>query len=277
MKCKIAAVQIATEIGEVQKNVAKAVMYTKQAINEGAKIICMPEMFNTGYFSHTSHADTKYFDLAEPVTGYTVMQFQKLAKEHDVVILVPFVELCDPGVLHNSVCVIDAGGDIMGTYKKIHMPWSHTGWEKFYFRPGYEIPIFETKYARLGTILCYDRDFPELARTIGLKGAQILFIPNGAGTALKETWRSLVMTRAYENQMFVMGCCLTGGTDKEHHEFMGSSIFCNPMGKIVQVMEREEGVLMGEFDPALIEQSRRSRFMYRDRRPEMYTQIVEFK
>ena len=277
MKCKIAAVQIGTEIGEVKKNVEKGIAYTKQAIAEGAKIICLPEMFNTGYFSHTTHADTKYFALGEYTDGYTISEFKKLAIEHDVVILVPFVELYEPGVMHNAVCVINAGGEVMGTYKKIHMPWSHTGWEKFYFRPGYEIPIFETKYATFGVILCYDRDFPELARTVGLKGAEILFIPNGAGTALTETWRSLVMTRAYENQMYVMGSCLTGGTDEEHHVFMGSSILCNPFGKMEKVMEREEGILVGEFDPALIEQSRTTRFMYRDRRPEMYSEVVRMK
>ncbi len=277
MKFKIAAVQVASQIGKVEENVANAKKYAVQAIEGGAKIICLPEMFNTGYFSHTTHADTKYSNLAEPLDGYTISVFKEIAEKNGVVILVPFVEYKAPGVLYNSTCVIDAGGSILGTYKKIHIPWSYTGWEKFYFRPGYEAPVFDTKFGRIGVIICYDRDFPELARSVALKGAEILFIPNGAGTALTETWRSLVMTRAYENQIYVLGCCLAGRADAEHHEFMGSSILCNPVGKVVQVLGREEGVLLEEIDMDMITESRRSRFMYRDRRPEMYGEVVRMQ
>ena len=277
MKIKIAAAQIGAVIGMVKENVAKGKEFAEKAIQEGANIVCLPEMFNTGYFSHTTHADTKYYDLAEPLDGYTISTFKEMAKKHAAVLLVPFVESAEPGVLHNATCVIDADGAILGSYKKMHMPWSLTGWEKFYFRPGYEAPIFNTKYGALGVIICYDRDFPELSRSIALKGAQILFIPNGAGCGLTETWRSLVMTRAYENQSFVLGCCLTGGTDAEHHDFMGNSILCNPFGKIVRCLDREEAVLLEEIDTDDIDLSRRARFMYRDRRPEMYGEVVRLK
>ncbi|MHC1761679.1 MAG: carbon-nitrogen hydrolase family protein [Negativicutes bacterium] len=270
MIIKVAAVQMSSEIGNVKENVAKAEALTFCAIQEGANIICLTEMFNTGYFSHTTHTDVSYLNLAEPIDGFTVSTFRNIAVKHGVVIIVPFVEFYRPGVCYNSAAVIDADGVLLGTYRKVHIPWSHTGWEKFYFRPGYEVPVFDTKFGRIGIIICYDRDFPELSRTIGLKGAEIMFIPSGASVSLTETWKSLVLTRAYENQFYVLGSCLTGGTDAEHHEFMGASILADPYGKLVKVLGREEGILVGEVDFGKVSSSRQARFLYRDRRPEMY-------
>ena len=274
---KVAAVQTSSEIGQVKENVAKAAALSLQAIQEGANIICLPEMFNTGYFSHTSHVDVTSLKLAEPFDGFTVTTFREMAAKHRTALIVPFVEFYRPGVYYNSAAVIDADGSLLGTYRKVHVPWSHTGWEKFYFRAGYEVPVFDTKFGRIGVIICYDRDFPELSRTIGLKGAEIMFIPNGASISLTETWKSLVVTRAYENQFFVLGACLAGRTDKEHHEFMGASILADPFGKMVNVLGREEGTLVAEIDLAQVTASRQARFLYRDRRPEMYGEVTKME
>lgn len=277
MKCKIAAVQIACTIGKVQENVEHAVMYIQQAIADGAQIICLPEMFNTGYFSHTSHVDTAYWDLAETTDGYTISTMVEIAREQSVVLIVPFVELSAAGVMHNSACVIDADGRILGIYRKVHMPWSHTGWEKFYFRPGYQLPVFDTRYGRIGVLICYDRDFPELARSLALQGAEILCIPNGTGKAMVEVWKALAATRAYENQVFLLGNCLVGKVDAEHHEFSGHSLLCDPYGRIIDCLGYEEGVLLAEIDTNEIAKARTQRFMYRDRRPEMYAELVKMK
>lgn len=275
MIIKVAAVQTSSEIGKVKENVAKATALTLSAIQDGANIICMPEMFNTGYFSHTTHADISYLSLAEPLDGFTISAFREIASKHGVALIVPFVEFFRPGVCYNSAAVIDADGSLLGTYRKVHIPWSHTGWEKFYFRAGYEVPVFDTKFGRIGIIICYDRDFPELSRTIGLKGAEIMFIPNGAPVSLTETWKSLALTRAYENQFYVLGACLAGRTDAEHHEFMGTSLLADPFGKLVKVLGREEGVLVAEVDLGNVSASRQARFLYRDRRPEMYGEVTK--
>lgn len=277
MKFKVAAIQMASEIGRVQENVAEAKKIALDAIEAGAKIICLPEMFNTGYFSHTSHADVGYLKLAEPRDGFTVSTFQALAQKYATVMVVPFVEYDKPGVYYNAAAVIDADGALLGVYHKLHIPWSHTGWEKFYFRPGEEIPVFKTRFAKLGVIICYDRDFPEVSRILGLKGAEIMLIPNGASIALTETWKSIVQTRAYENQFYVLGACMTGRTDAEHYEFMGSSVLVDPFGKIIKVLQREPGILLEEIDTENLLAARQSRFLYRDRRPEIYQELLKLE
>jgi predicted amidohydrolase len=269
-------IQMSSEIGEVKKNVNKAVHLVEEAISQDSKLICLPEMFNTGYFSHTSHCDPKYFELAETIEGETVKTVQRIFSEkNNVTIIVPFFEYVSPGVYHNSACAIE-NGKVLGCYRKTHMPWSFTGWEKFYMRPGYEYPIFKTSFGTIGILICYDRDFPEAARSLALKGADILLILNGAPISLIEMWQCMARVRAYENQVFVVGACLTGRTDEEHHEFVGNSLIVDPYGTIIAKLDRQEAILTSEIDLADVEKSRMKRFLYRDRRPEIYTEVSSY-
>lgn len=274
---KISAVQISVKIGEVESNVKKAISFSNKAVEQGAKLICLPEMFNTGFFCHTGHVDSSFFELAEPITGWTINQFQSFAKQNKVIMVVPFYESFSPGVFHNSACLIDESGKVIGCYRKTHIAWTGTGWEKYYFRQGYEYPVFETSLGKIGILICYDRDFPEAARTLCLKGTEILCIPNGASVSLQETWKCILKTRAYENQVFVMGCCFTGRTDEEHHEFCGNSMIVDPYGNEINSLDREEGVLISDIDLDQIKQARIKRFMYRDRRPELYSTLAVLK
>ena len=270
----VAAVQMASVIGEVDKNLEKARRLVEQAALQGANLVCLPELFNTGYFCHTGHFDNVYFDLAEPLDGKTITAFRNISRETGITIIVPFFEYSKPGVYYNSACLINERGEIVGCYRKAHIPWSMTGWEKFYMRPGYELSVYNTSYGKVGIMICYDRDFPETARTLGLKGAEIIVVPNGAPAALTEIWKSIMQTRAYENQTFVVGACLTGRTDEEHHEFSGHSLAVNPFGQIEKQLQREEGILLAELDLSLIHQARKKRFLYRDRRPEIYANLT---
>lgn len=270
---KISAVQISVEIGKIEENVKKAISFSDEAVKQGADLICLPEMFNTGYFCHTSHVDNSYFGLAEPITGRTIKQFQSFAKQNKVIMIVPFYEYLSPGIFFNSACVIDESGKVLGCYRKTHIGWSGTGWEKYYCRPGNEFPVFETSLGKIGILICYDRDFPEVARTLCLKGAEILCIPNGASISLQETWKCILKTRAYENQVFVIGSCFTGRTDEEHHEFCGNSIVVDPFGNEINSLDREEGILISDIDLNQINQARIKRFMCRDRRPELYSTL----
>lgn len=273
---KVAAVQMQAVVGQKAENCDKGIAYAEQAAQDGAKLICLPELFNTGYFSHTSHVDVEYFQLAEPIEGKTVAAFQKLAKSFGTYLVVPFFEREAPGIYYNSACVLNVEGEVLGVYRKAHIPWSHTGWEKFYMRPGSAFPVFPTTFGRIGIMICYDRDFPEVARSLSLQGAELILVPNGAPSSSTQMWERIMQVRAYENQVFLLGACLTGKADAKHHEFTGHSLLVNPYGSIEQVLGREEGVLVQEIDFTQVEAARSRRFLYRDRRPEIYTQLVKF-
>jgi N-carbamoylputrescine amidase len=133
----------------------------------------------------------------------------------------------------------------------------------------------DTPFGRIGIMLCYDRDFPEAARSLAVRGAELLIVPNGASRQLTDMWVRLMSVRAYENQMAVLGCSLTGRADKEHHEFCGNSLYADPFGTVQAQLGFEEDVLVIEHDPLSVEAARRQRFMHRDRRPEIYGLLTE--
>jgi N-carbamoylputrescine amidase len=150
-----------------------------------------------------------------------------------------------------------------------------TAWEKFYFRPGYDFPVFNTPLGRIGVQICFDRDFPEGFRILALKGAELIVLPTGAPRNLAEVWRMICRIRAYENGLFVLGVGLIGQVDGEHQGFAGNSILASPRGEVLAALDFEEGILWGEIDLKAIEEARRLRFALRDRRPEMYGKLIE--
>jgi N-carbamoylputrescine amidase len=266
---------MAPEIGAVEKNVSRAAAFIDEAAAKGAKIVCLPELFNTGYFCHISHIDSDYFQLAEPIPGPTTEKLGAKAQEYGIYIIAPIFEKAKAGYYYNSAALIGPQGEIIGRYRKVHMPWSGTGWEKYYFRPGYNFPVFKTDVGNIGIMICYDRFFPESARLLALQGAEIIFNPAGAPLSLGDSWEFVLRTRASENQLFVVGVGLTGKTDEEHYEVTGRSVIINPRGEIVAQLGREEGVLVAAIDLDEIEQARITRFNHRDRRPEVYRLLAD--
>jgi predicted amidohydrolase len=265
----VAAVQMAPKIGAVEENIQRAEAFIDQAAVKGAKIVCLPELFNTGYFCHYGQADKTLFQLAEPIPGPTTNQLGIKAKDHNLHIIAPIFERAAVGYYHNSAAVIDPKGKIVGKFQKVHIPWSAWGWEKYYFRPGYSFPVFKTDIGNIGIMICYDRFFPESARLLALQGAEIVFCPAGAPLALGDSWELVLRTRALENQLFVVGAGLTGGVVGEQ-EVTGRSVVINPQGDILAQLGRDEGVLVLPIDLEEIRQARLSRFDHRDRRPEAY-------
>ncbi|MBO8141112.1 MAG: carbon-nitrogen hydrolase family protein [Firmicutes bacterium] len=267
----VAGIQMSCRIGDKQANVDKACAMIEEAASQGARLMVLPEMFNTGYFSHTGHVDPGFWDLAEPVgASPTLERLGTLARQLNVFIIAPFVEKGDRGVYYNSAALIGSSGQVLGCYRKVHIPWSLTGWEKFYFRPGYEFPVFSTPLGRIAIQICYDRDFPEGSRSLALQGAELIALPTGCPRNLASLWRAICRVRAYENGLFVVGVGLTGRTDEEHHEFAGNSVAVAPGGEIIASLEFDEGILLAEVDLGAIEAARRRRFIFRDRRPEVY-------
>ena len=273
---KVAAIQMTCKVGDVKGNVEKACVMVEEAARRGARLVCLPEMFNTGYFPHAGNLDPAFWNLAEPLShSWTLEQMGAMAKKHSLTIVTPFVEKAGIGIYHNSAALLDPGGRVIGCYRKVHIPWSLTGWEKFYFRPGYDFPVFATPLGKMGIQICYDRDFPEGFRTLALKGAEIILLPTGAPRHLVEMWRNVCRMRAYENGLFVLGAGLTGEVGDEHQEFAGNSILANPQGEIMALLEYEEGILVEEVNFQAIEDARRRKFCLRDRRPELYGKLTE--
>jgi beta-ureidopropionase len=250
----------------------------EEAARKEVKILCLQELFYGPYFC--AEQDARWYELTEPVPdGPTVKLMQKVAVKHRMVIVVPVYEEHMPGVYFNTAAVIDADGSYLGKYRKHHIPHCHPGfWEKFYFTPGdLGYPVFETKYARVGVYICYDRHFPEGARILGLNGAEIVFNPSATVAGLSEyLWELEQPAHAVANGYFV-GPINRVGTEKPWSigEFYGKSYFCNPRGKIIAQASRDKDeVVVGDLDLDMIAEVRKVWQFFRDRRPETYHSLI---
>jgi beta-ureidopropionase len=246
----------------------------EQAAQKKTQILCLQELFYGPYFCAEQNA--RWYELTERVPGGPTTQLmQKIAAKHKMVIVVPVYEEHMPGVYFNTAAVIDADGRYLGKYRKHHIPHCHPGfWEKFYFTPGdLGYPVFETKYARVGVYICYDRHFPEGARILGLNGAEIVFNPSATVAGLSEyLWELEQPAHAVANGYFV-GAINRVGTEKPWSigEFYGKSYFCNPRGKIIAQASRDKDeVVIADLDLDMIADVRKVWQFFRDRRPDTY-------
>ena len=257
--------------------VEKHIPYIEDAGKKGVQILCLQEIFNTPYFCPGQ--DANWYESAEAVPGPTVDRMAELAKKYNMVMVVPLYEKEQPGVLYNTAAVIDADGTYLGKYRKNHIPHTSGFWEKFFFKPGnLGYPVFETKYAKVGVYICYDRHFPDGARILGLNGAEIVYNPSATVAGLSQyLWQLEQPAHAAANGYF-MGCINRVGTEAPWNlgKFYGSSYFVDPRGQIFsQASEDNDELLVAEFDLDMIDEVRSTWQFFRDRRPETYGKIVE--
>ena len=257
--------------------VQKHIPLVESAGEQGVQILCMQEIFNTPYFCPGQ--DAKWYASAEPVPGPTTDLMAAYAKKYDMVIIVPVYEKEQAGVLYNTAAVIDADGTYLGKYRKNHIP--HTGgfWEKFFFKPGnLGYPVFQTKYAKVGVYICYDRHFPDGARCLGLNGAEIVYNPSATTVGQSQyLWKLEQPAHAVANGYF-MGCINRVGTEAPWNlgRFYGTSYFVDPKGQIIaEASDDKDELLVAEFDLDMIEEVRSKWQFFRDRRPETYGKLVE--
>jgi len=250
----------------------------EQAAKQKVQILCLQELFYGPYFC--AEQDQKWYEMTEPVPdGPTTKLMQKLAAKHKMVIVVPVYEEEMTGLYFNTAAVIDADGRYLGKYRKHHIPQVAPGfWEKFYFTPGDTgYPVFQTRHARVGVYICYDRHFPEGARILGLNGAEIVFNPSATVAGLSEyLWELEQPAHAVANGYFV-GAINRVGVEKPWAigEFYGKSYFCNPRGKIVAQASRDKDeVVVADLDLDMIAEVRKTWQFFRDRRPESYEPLV---
>jgi len=258
--------------------IEKHVKFIEKAAQKKVQILCLQELFYGPYFCAEQNA--RWYELAEPVPeGPTTKLMRKLAARHHMVLVVPVYEQPMPGLYFNTAAVIDADGSYLGKYRKHHIPHCHPGfWEKFYFTPGdLGYPTFQTKHARVGVYICYDRHFPEGARILGLNGAEIVFNPSATVAGLSEyLWELEQPAHAVANGYFV-GAINRVGEEKPWSigEFYGKSYFCDPRGKIVaQASRNKDELVTADLDLDMITKVRQTWQFYRDRRPETYTQLT---
>ena len=269
------------------ENLAKAEWRIREAAGRGAQIVCVQELFRSQYFCREENADL--FDLAEPVPGPTSDCFSRLSRELDVAIIGSVFERRAAGVYHNTALVIDAGGELLGTYRKMHIPDDPLYYEKFYFTPGdLGFLSFETRYARVAPLVCWDQWYPEAARLAALGGAQVLFYPTAIGwhpsekaqhgAAQRDAWRTIQRSHAIANGLYVAAVNRVGYEGPPQHglEFWGSSFVADPFGQVVaEASVGGEETLVVECDPRRIEETRRNWPFLRDRRIDAYGGIVK--
>ncbi len=264
--------------GDKESMVEKNIGYARDAAEQGAQVLCFQEIFSSSYFCNVQ--DPKYYDEAEEIpTGPTIQRMLSLAKETEMVLVVPIYERVDEGTFFNTSAVIDADGTFLGIYRKTHIPQVEGFWEKFYFRPGnLGYPVFDTAVGRIGVYICYDRHFPEGWRVLGLKGAKIVFNPSATTRGhSRYLWELEQPAAAVANEYFVGAINRVGAEGLTDTDYYGSSYFASPRGQLIgeHASDTEDEVLVRDLDMGLIEEVRRHWAFYRDRRPDVYSDISQ--
>ena len=277
---RIGLVQMAAT-GDVAGNLKKAADRIKVAAAEGARIVCLQELYRTPYFCRTQ--ESRHFDLAERIPGPSTDHFCKVAKASKTVIIAPLFEKRAPGVYHNTAVVIDADGKILGKYRKMHIPDDPGFNEKFYFVPGdLGFRVFHTKYADIGVLICWDQWFPEGARLTALAGAQILFYPTAIGWKptepvetkyYHEAWETIQRSHSVANGVYVAAVNRVGR--EGDLQFWGQSFVSDPFGHMIyRASPHKEEIVLADCDLSKVEQTRREWPFLRDRRIDAYQDIT---
>jgi N-carbamoylputrescine amidase len=268
-------------------NLAGTVEAIREAGKRGAQVVCLEELFRSQYFCREENADN--FDLAESIPGPTTETLSKLARDLRIVIVASIFERRAAGLYHNTAVILDADGALLGLYRKMHIPDDPLYYEKFYFTPGdLGFPNFDTRYGRIGVLVCWDQWYPEGARLSSLRGANILFYPTAIGWHPSEkaefgagqldAWRTIQRSHAIANGIFVAAANRVGfeGPPDSGLEFWGSSFVADPFGQLIaESPTNKEEILIAECDLRRMEEVRRNWPFLRDRRTDAYAPLLE--
>ena len=269
------------------QNLAKAEWKIREAAGRGAQIICLQELFRSEYFCREQ--DAAQFALAEPVPGPSTERLGALAKELGVALIASLFERRAAGLYHNTAAVIDADGSLAGLYRKMHIPDDPLYYEKYYFTPGdLGFLNFDTRFGRIGVLICWDQWYPEAARLSAMAGAGILFYPTAIGwhssekaldgAAQLDAWRTIQRAHAIANGVYVAAVNRVGyeGPPGEGLEFWGSSFVADPFGQLIaEASSGTEETLIVDCDPRRAEEVRRNWPFFRDRRIDAYGPILD--
>lgn len=269
---------------DVERNLSRAIEGIREAAGRGAQIICLQELFRSLYFCDVE--DYSNFSLAESIPGPTTEALSSLARELDCVIVASLFEKRAQGIYHNTTAVLDAGGEYLGMYRKMHIPDDPAYYEKFYFTPGdLGYKVFQTKYADIGVLICWDQWYPEAARITSLMGAEILFYPTAIGWAATQdedtnreqfnAWQTIQRSHAVANGVHVVSVNRVGFEQDGAMQFWGGSFVANPFGRILyQAPHDKEEVGVVSMDLNTTDSYRTHWPFMRDRRIDSYQPIT---
>ncbi|NDU94703.1 carbon-nitrogen hydrolase [Spirosoma terrae] len=281
-KVNIGLVQMSCS-ADVEANVQKAISGIREAAQKGAQIVCLQELFTSLYFCDVE--DHHNFSLAESIPGPTTERLGELAGELGVVIIASLFEKRAQGLYHNTTAVLDADGTYLGKYRKMHIPDDPGYYEKFYFTPGdLGYKVFDTKFARIGVLICWDQWYPEAARITSLMGAEILFYPTAIGWDTNEpdaaqnteqynAWQTIQRSHAIANGVHVVSVNRVGR--EADQQFWGGSFVSNPFGSLLYLAPHDqETIHVQEVDLGLSDKYRTTWPYFRDRRIDSYQPIT---
>ena len=268
-------------------NLQATLAKVEQAAANGANIVCTQELFATEYFCQSEHHDN--FRLAETIPGDTTEAFQSLAKRCGIVIIVSLFEKRSAGVYHNSAAVIDADGSLLGIYRKMHIPDAPLYHEKFYFTPGdLGFRAWDTRFGKIGVLICWDQWYPEAARLTAMQGAELLFYPTAIGwhpsekekygEQQRDAWQTIQRSHAVANGCFVASVNRVGHETPvggDGIEFWGGSFVAGTSGEILSQAGLDESVLLLEVDLGKVDVTRTHWPFLRDRRIDAYGGITK--
>ncbi len=282
-KFKVGLVQMSMS-PDPQANLDKAAARVEEAARKGAQVVCLPELYRSPYFCQKE--DAALFDLAEPVPGPSTERLSEVARKAGVAVVVPIFEKRAPGLYHNSAVILDADGRTAGLYRKMHIPDDPAFYEKFYFTPGdLGFQAVDTRFGKVGTLICWDQWYPEGARLTALRGAAVLFYPTAIGwhpaekaqhgAQQRDAWRTVQRGHAIANGCYVAAVNRVGHEPGPPGgaglEFWGTSFLCDPFGVVVaEASTDREEILVGDVDLGRIEEIRRGWPFLRDRRIDAY-------
>jgi N-carbamoylputrescine amidase len=280
---KVGLVQMSCT-ADVEANLEKAISKTREAAALGAQIVCLQELFKSLYFCDVE--DHANFNLGEAIPGPTTERFGELAKELGIVIIASLFEKRAPGLYHNTTAVLDADGSYLGKYRKMHIPDDPGYYEKFYFTPGdLGYKVFNTRFGKLGILICWDQWYPEAARITSLMGAEILFYPTAIGWDTNEqdpaineeqynAWQTIQRSHSVANGVYVVSVNRVGR--EADQQFWGGSFVSNPFGSLMYLASHDqEEVKVVELDLDKTEYYRTTWPYLRDRRIDSYQPITK--
>ena len=282
MKVKVGMIQMSCQ-KDKQANIEKTITNIRQAAQQGANIICLQELFASLYFCDVE--DYENFKLAEEIPGSTTKILSDLAKELGVVIIASLFEKRMKGLYHNTVAVLDADGEYLGKYRKMHIPDDPGYYEKFYFTPGdLGYKVFQTKFGNIGVLICWDQWYPEASRITALKGADILFYPTAIGWDISQdeatnteqynAWQTIQRSHAIANGVHTVSVNRVGL--EGNMKFWGGSFISNPFGTLLHKSSHtEEEITVVEIETEQTDHYRIHWPYLRDRRIDSYQEITK--
>lgn len=283
-KVKVGMVQMSCT-RQPQQNLDKAILKIREAAAKGAQVVCLQELFTSLYFCDVE--DYENFKLAEAIPGPTTNTLSAVAQELGIVIIASLFEKRTEGLYHNTTAVLDADGQYLGKYRKMHIPDDPAYYEKFYFTPGdLGYKIFKTKFATIGILICWDQWYPEAARITALMGAEVLFYPTAIGWATTQdeatnteqygAWQTIQRSHAVANGVHVVSVNRVGFEQEGAMKFWGGSFVANPLGSILyQASHDKEEVQVLELDLKKTDHVRTHWPFLRDRRIDSYQPITK--